>query len=56
MPYKIIKSGKGFKVQNKNTKKTYSKKPTTKTKAKKQFNLLENKLASKRDKKNKKKY
>ena len=52
MPYKIIKSGKGFKVQNKNTKKTYSKKPTTKTKAKKQFNLLENKYK----KKNKKKY
>lgn len=48
MPYKIIKSGKGYKVQNKDTKKTYSKNSMTKSSAKKQFNLLENKYKKKK--------
>ena len=40
MPYHIIKSGKGFKVENKETKKKFSKKPMTKTNAEKQIKLL----------------
>tara|TARA_R100000773_G_scaffold31701_2_gene27071 strand:+ start:7084 stop:7233 length:150 start_codon:yes stop_codon:yes gene_type:complete len=40
MPYHIIKSGKGFKVENKETKQKYSKKPMTKTNAEKQKKLL----------------
>lgn len=37
MPYKIAKSGSGYKVKNKNSGKTYSGKPMTKAKAKKQM-------------------
>tara|TARA_R100000935_G_C2776594_1_gene139914 strand:+ start:635 stop:769 length:135 start_codon:yes stop_codon:yes gene_type:complete len=44
----MIKSGKGFQVKNKNSKKTYSKNPTSKTKAKKQLNLLKNKYKKKK--------
>ena len=51
MPYEIIKKGKGYKVQNKNTKKTYSKKPMNKKNVKKQYNLLENKYKKKNKKK-----
>jgi hypothetical protein len=36
MPYKIKKSGSGYKVTNKNTGKTYSKKPMSKQKARAQ--------------------
>lgn len=37
MPWNIAKSGSGYKVRNKETGKTYSKKPLTKEKAKKQM-------------------
>lgn len=37
MPWNIAKSGEGYKVRNKETGKTYSKKPMTKDKAKKQM-------------------
>lgn len=37
MPYEITKVKGGFKVRNKNTGKTYSKKPMTKEKAQKQM-------------------
>lgn len=37
MPWNIAKSGSGYKVRNKETGKTYSKKPMTKSKAKKQL-------------------
>ena len=41
MPYKLLMISKGkFKVQNKDTKKTYSKKPMTKEKATKQLKAL----------------
>lgn len=40
MPYKVVKSGSGFKVKNKDSGKTYSKKPLTKEKAKKQMAAL----------------
>lgn len=40
MPFKILKLKGGYKVQNKDTKKTYSKKPLTKTKAQKQLIAL----------------
>lgn len=40
MPYKIISVKGGFKVQNKNTKKVYSKKPQTKKVAQKQMKVL----------------
>jgi hypothetical protein len=40
MPYSIRKSGSGYKVTNKNTGKTYSKKPQTKAKANKQLAAL----------------
>ena len=43
MPYKIIKSGTGYKVKNTNTKKNTSKKVMTKSSAKKQKNLLDKK-------------
>tara|TARA_R110000765_G_scaffold257147_1_gene357451 strand:+ start:345 stop:482 length:138 start_codon:yes stop_codon:yes gene_type:complete len=43
MPYKILKSGKGFKLKNTNTNKNTSKKPMTKSSAKKQLNLLNKK-------------
>ena len=37
MPWNIAKSGSGYKVRNKETGKTYSKKPMAKSKAKKQL-------------------
>jgi len=40
MPYKLVELKGGYKVQNKDTKKTYSKKPLTKTKAQKQLIAL----------------
>jgi hypothetical protein len=41
MPYKLLKlKGGKFKVQNKDTLKTYSKKPMTKEKATKQMSAL----------------
>jgi hypothetical protein len=40
MPYSIRKSGQGYKVTNKKTGKTYSKKPMSKEKAKKQIAAL----------------
>lgn len=40
MPWGIKKSGSGFKVENKSTGKTYSKKPMTKEKATKQLAAL----------------
>jgi hypothetical protein len=40
MPWSIRKSGSGYKVVNKDTGKTYSKKPMTKEKAKKQLAAL----------------
>ena len=40
MPFKIINSGNAYKVQNIDTKKTYSKKPISKDKASKQMRLL----------------
>ena len=43
MPYKILKSGSGYKVKNTNTKKNTSKKPMTKSNAKKQKSLLDKK-------------
>ena len=42
MPYHIIKSSSGYKVENKNTKKKYSKKPMTKANATKQKKILDN--------------
>ena len=51
MPYKIIKSGKGYKVQNIISKKTYSKKPLTKVKAEKQLVIL--RIAERKEKKRK---
>ena len=40
MPYNLVKLKGGYKVQNKETKKVYSKTPLTKTKAKKQLIAL----------------
>jgi hypothetical protein len=40
MPYNVVKSGKGFKVQKKGTTKTYSKKPMTKKKAQAQMRAM----------------
>ena len=40
MPFAIVKLKGGYKVQNKDTKKTYSKKPLTKTTARKQLIAL----------------
>lgn len=40
MPYKLSKSGGGYKVSNKSSGKTYSKKPMSKDKAKKQLAAL----------------
>lgn len=40
MPFSIIKLKGGYKVQNKDSKKTYSKAPLTKTKAQKQLIAL----------------
>ena len=40
MPYKVKKSGKGYKVFKKGTSKTYSKKPLTKKKAEAQMKAL----------------
>ena len=37
MPWNIVKSGSGYKVRNKDTGKTYSKKPMPKARAKKQL-------------------
>jgi len=37
MPYGVVKSGSGYKVHNKHTGKTYSKKPLSKSKAKAQM-------------------
>jgi hypothetical protein len=52
MPYHIIKSGKGYKVENKQTKKKYSKNPMTKTKADKQIKIL--RIIESKEKKKKK--
>ena len=41
MPYHIVKVQKGYKVENKNTKKKYSKKPMTKANDTKQKKILE---------------
>lgn len=54
MPWNIAKSGSGYKVRNKETGKTYSKKPMTKEKAKKQMaamyaNYNESRLAKRLD-------
>ena len=43
MPYKIMKIKNGYKVKNTNTNKNTSKKPMTKTNAKKQKSLLDKK-------------
>ncbi len=40
MPYKVRKSGKGYKVANKETGKTYSKKPLSKEKADAQMRAI----------------
>lgn len=40
MPYHVIKSGNGYKVQNKDTGKTYSNKPMTKEKAEAQMRAM----------------
>jgi hypothetical protein len=40
MPYKLLKVDHKYKVQNKDTLKTYSKKPISKDKAVKQMRLL----------------
>jgi len=40
MPYSVVKSGEGFKVRNKNTGKTYSKKPLSREKAKAQMSAI----------------
>lgn len=40
MPYKVAKSGSGYRVKNKNTGKTYSKKPQSKAKATAQLKAL----------------
>jgi hypothetical protein len=41
MPYTIIKSGSGYKVMNKQTKKYYSNNPIPKANAEAQMRLLE---------------
>lgn len=41
MPYQISKSRSGYKVRNKNTGKTYSKKPLSKKKANKQLAAIQ---------------
>lgn len=41
MPYNLIKTGKGYKVQNIESGKTYEKKPIPKIRAEKQRRLLE---------------
>lgn len=41
MPYKVAKSGKGFKVKNLLTGKTYSKKTQTKKKAAAQLRAIQ---------------
>ena len=41
MPYKLLHIKNGFKVQNKETKKTYSKSPLTKEKAIKQLQAIQ---------------
>ena len=43
MPYKIMKIKNGYKVKNTNTNKNTSKKPMTKSNAKKQKSLLDKK-------------
>lgn len=43
MPYKILKIKNGYKVKNTNTNKNTSKKPMTKSNAKKQKSLLDKK-------------
>lgn len=40
MPYAVSKSGSGYKVRNKETGKTYSKKPQTKAMAVKQLRAI----------------
>ena len=40
MPYKVVKSGSGYKVKNKDTGKTYSKKPIPKKRADAQLRAL----------------
>jgi hypothetical protein len=40
MPYKIVKSGSGYKVKNKETGKTYSKEPMSKAKAQAQMRAM----------------
>lgn len=44
MPYTLVKLKNGYKVKNKLTGKTYSKKPMTKTNAEKQLRILNLKL------------
>ena len=40
MPYKVVKSGSGWKVQKKDGGKTYSKKPLSKAKAMAQMRAM----------------
>ncbi|APC46290.1 hypothetical protein HWB05_gp028 [Streptomyces phage BRock] len=40
MPYSVSKSGSGYKVRNKETGKTYSKKPQTKAMAERQLRAI----------------
>jgi hypothetical protein len=40
MPWSVVKSGSGYKVRNKDTGKTYSKKSMTKEKANRQLRAL----------------
>jgi hypothetical protein len=40
MPYKVAKSGSGYKVKNKDTGKTYSKKPLSKKRAEAQMRAI----------------
>ncbi len=40
MPYKLRRAGKGWKVENTQTHKTYSKKPIPKARAVRQFGYL----------------
>jgi len=40
MPYDVVKSGAGYKVAKKGTKKTYSKKPMSKAKAMAQMRAI----------------
>jgi hypothetical protein len=40
MPYKVTKSGSGYKVKNKESGKTYSKKPLSKKKAEDQAKAI----------------